>query len=113
MSSPTDDRHWPLEAVVFVCAADPAHQRINADETLPDGWVAVDGQTYCPACAAGLVTLSDPIVIRLARVEALAEKWNSTPDYAPSEYDQGRVDQRHDMTGELIDALSTPPDMPV
>ena len=44
-----------------------------------------------------------------ARIEALAEKWNSTPDYAPSDYDQGRVDQRHAMTTELLEALNPPP----
>lgn len=42
----------------------------------------------------------------VARIEALAEQWNSTPDYAPSDYDQGRVDQRHDMTGQLLEALT-------
>lgn len=49
------------------------------------------------------------IAARLAPVEALAEKWNSTPDYTRTEYDRGRVDQRHDMTTELLEVLSTPP----
>jgi hypothetical protein len=41
----------------------------------------------------------------LKRVRALAEQWNETPDYTPSVYDQGRVDQRHDMTMQLLEAL--------
>lgn len=41
----------------------------------------------------------------LARVRALADQWNDTPDYTPSVYDQGRVDQRHDMTMQLLEAL--------
>ena len=36
------------------------------------------------------------------QVKALADAWNETPDYAPSEYDRGRVEQRHDMTAELL-----------
>ena len=43
----------------------------------------------------------------LTRIAALAEKWNSTPDYSPTEYDRGRVDQRHDMTAELFEALAS------
>jgi len=58
--------------------------------------------------ATHLAAESGDLAARLARVEALAEKWNSTPDYNPSEYDQGRMDQRHDMTTELLEALSTP-----
>jgi hypothetical protein len=45
---------------------------------------------------------------RLAEVEALADGWNDVPDYAPSAYDQGRVDQRHDMTMALLEALASP-----
>jgi hypothetical protein len=41
----------------------------------------------------------------LARVRALADQWNDTPDYTPSAYDQGRVDQRHDMTTQLLEVL--------
>lgn len=41
------------------------------------------------------------------RIRALVDQWNDTPDYTPSEYDQGRVDQRHDMTGQLLEALDT------
>lgn len=46
----------------------------------------------------------------IARVEALAEQWNATPDYTASTYDQGRVDQRHDMTMQLLEALGDDPD---
>jgi hypothetical protein len=46
------------------------------------------------------------IAARLAPIEALAEQWNSTPDYSPTDYDRGRVDQRHDMTGQLLEALT-------
>ena len=49
------------------------------------------------------------LAARVAPVEALAEKWNSTPDYDRTEYDRGRVDQRHDMTTELLEALRFPP----
>ena len=42
----------------------------------------------------------------LARVRALVDQWNETPDYTPSVYDQGRVDQRHDMTMQLLEALA-------
>ena len=41
----------------------------------------------------------------LLAVRELAEAWNEVPDYAPSEYDQCRVDQRHDMLAELLTAL--------
>lgn len=41
----------------------------------------------------------------LSAVERLAESWNSTPDYAQTEYDRGRVDQRHAMTMQLLEAL--------
>ena len=44
----------------------------------------------------------------LVRVRALADQWNGTPDYMPSAYDQGRVDQRHDMTQQLLEALGYP-----
>lgn len=43
---------------------------------------------------------------QLAAAEGLAEKWNATPDYTVSEYDRGRVDQRHDMTTELLEVLA-------
>lgn len=43
---------------------------------------------------------------RLAPVEALAAKWDSTPDHPPTAYDQGRVDQRHAMTADLLDVLT-------
>jgi hypothetical protein len=41
----------------------------------------------------------------LAEVERIADAWNATPDYAPTEYDHGRVDQRHDMTMQILEAL--------
>ena len=58
------------------------------------------------ADAANLRLVAAAAIQTIARVEALAEKWNSTPDYDPTEYDQGRVDQRHDMTTELLVALA-------
>lgn len=39
------------------------------------------------------------------RVVALAAAWNDTPDYQPSDYDRGRVDQRHDMTIQLAEVV--------
>lgn len=41
----------------------------------------------------------------MSEIEKLAESWNATPDYAPTEYDQGRVDQRHEMTMQLLEAI--------
>lgn len=38
-------------------------------------------------------------------VERLADAWNATPDYTPTPYDQGRVDQRHEMTMQLLEAI--------
>ncbi|WP_336642810.1 hypothetical protein [Microbacterium sp. MMO-113] len=38
-------------------------------------------------------------------VERLAEQWNTTPDHTPSTYDLGRVDQRHEMTRQLLEAI--------
>ncbi len=37
--------------------------------------------------------------------QALADQWNEVPDYTPSDYDQGRVDQRHAMTMQLLELL--------
>lgn len=84
--------------------------------TIPtDGmWCKVCGLSYarwigddCPGGGA-LEVLEGKIVelrAQLAAVKALAEKWNGTPDYTPSEYDKGRVDQRHAMTTELFEVL--------
>jgi hypothetical protein len=38
----------------------------------------------------------------------LADQWNETPDYAPHDYDRGRVEQRHDMTEQLLTVLTDP-----
>lgn len=38
-------------------------------------------------------------------VERLADQWNATPDWAPTVYDHGRVDQRHEMTMQLLEAI--------
>lgn len=46
----------------------------------------------------------------IERVRAVADQWNATPDYSPSEYDKGRVDQRHDMTAQLLAALDGAPE---
>jgi hypothetical protein len=48
----------------------------------------------------------------LARVQGLADQWNETPDYTPSEYDRGRVDQRHDMLQQLLEVLPAPRSTP-
>lgn len=53
-----------------------------------------------------LLVVADLIDARLAPIRALADQWNDTPDYDPSDYDRGRVEQRHDMTGQLLAALS-------
>lgn len=38
-------------------------------------------------------------------VERLADQWNQTPDHTPTTYDLGRVDQRHAMTAQLLEAI--------
>lgn len=43
----------------------------------------------------------------IEKVQSLADQWDATPDYQSSEYDQGRVEQRHDMTAQLLEALAT------
>lgn len=53
--------------------------------------------------------MSESAEVILARVRALADQWNDTPDYTPSVYDQGRVDQRHDMTQQLLEVLDWRP----
>lgn len=42
---------------------------------------------------------------RQSAVERLADQWNTTPDWAPTVYDQGRADQRHEMTRQLLEAI--------
>jgi len=42
---------------------------------------------------------------RLAHIEALADEWGRIPDFNPTQYDQGRVDQRHMAATELLEAL--------
>lgn len=44
----------------------------------------------------------------VARVEALLTAWGEIPDYAPTNYDSGRVDQRHMAAEELAYALLGP-----
>ena len=46
----------------------------------------------------------------IAAVRALAGQWNATPDYVQSDYDKGRVDQRHDMTEQLLAVLDGAPE---
>jgi hypothetical protein len=41
----------------------------------------------------------------LAPVIALADEWAAIPDYRASIYDEGRVDQRHMATTELLETL--------
>lgn len=41
----------------------------------------------------------------LTRVRALADQWDETPDYTATDYDRGRVEQRHDMLTQLLEAL--------
>lgn len=43
---------------------------------------------------------------KVDRVEALLQAWGEIPDYAPSTYDRGRVDQRHMAAEELAIALA-------
>lgn len=38
-------------------------------------------------------------------VERLADAWNATPDNSSTDYDCGRVDQRHAMTMQLLEAI--------
>lgn len=42
---------------------------------------------------------------KVAAVEALADEWERIPDFAKTQYDQGRVDQRHMAATELYEAL--------
>lgn len=42
-------------------------------------------------------------------VLALIDRWEAIPDYAESEYDQGRVDQRHALVRELLESLPVEP----
>lgn len=58
---------------------------------------------------SGTETLVRPPPSFRERVQALADQWNETPDYMPSAYDQGRVDQRHDMTAQLLELLAEVP----
>jgi hypothetical protein len=55
-------------------------------------------------------TTRDPAraIVLLEEVQALASRWNDIPDYTATQYDRGRVDQRHDMTMELLVALTSP-----
>lgn len=41
----------------------------------------------------------------MSAVHGLADQWNATPDYLASEYDRGRVHQRHMMTTQLLEAI--------
>lgn len=66
-----------------------------------DGWVA---RLIADRHAALLAEVAASRETR-GRVAELATGWNDLPDYAPSTYDQGRVDQRHDMTMTLLEAL--------
>lgn len=65
-----------------------------------------DDVTLCNPCCVEVCAENAPPSAPTSAVEALADQWNETPDYAPSDYDQGRVDQRHDMTGQLLEALA-------
>ena len=56
----------------------------------------------CDALTLALVAEVRRLRAESGQVKALADAWNETPDYAPSEYDRGRVEQRHDMTAELL-----------
>jgi len=49
--------------------------------------------------------LPAPVPSALARVLALMKRWEGTPDYTRTEYDKGRVDQRHEMWTLLAEAL--------
>jgi hypothetical protein len=66
-----------------------------------DGEFIAHARQDVPALVAEVRRLREA----LGRVEELADAWNETPDYAPSHYDRGRVEQRHDMTGELLTIL--------
>lgn len=73
------------------------------DDTDIEAWASARTVTRGQAEEGGEV--SDDAATVLARVRALADQWNDTPDYTPSTYDQGRVDQRHDMTMQLLEVL--------
>jgi hypothetical protein len=57
-----------------------------------------DAQAMTSGDLAGIANL----IAKVHRVKALADAWSETPDYTASDYDRGRVDQRHDMTEELL-----------
>lgn len=90
----------------------------QVDEMLPRGDTVLLGYTNDPADAAYIVAANPTAILALidrtrkaeatvARIQALVDRWNDTPDYTPSHYDQGRVDQRDDMTMLLMEALDT------
>ena len=47
----------------------------------------------------------DELRATVARVEALVGAWEEIPDYTRSQYDLGRVDQRHMAIADLFAAL--------
>ena len=51
----------------------------------------------------------DAYKARLDAVASLASQWDGTPDYQPTDYDRGRVDQRHEMTMQLLESLDGDP----
>lgn len=58
---------------------------------------------------ASITAERDAYKARLDAVASLASQWDGTPDYQPTDYDRGRVDQRHEMTMQLLESLDGDP----
>ncbi len=59
----------------------------------------------CMKPPVALIDRAERAETQIARIRQIADQWNATPDYLPSSYDRGRVDQRHEMTEQLLTAL--------
>lgn len=115
--APPSDESWPMEDESLETSWIGEH---GYKETVLSGWghsasgTAAEPQdrefiaTFNPERVLELLDRLERAEAALQRVRALADRWNDTPDYKPSVYDEGRVDQRHDMTMQLLVALEGP-----
>lgn len=71
-----------------------------------DGHDAEHIAAFDPPTTVALITRLQEAEATIRRVESLADQWSNAPDHSPSEYDRGRVDQRHAMTMQLLEALA-------
>lgn len=61
--------------------------------------------TFDPPTALALIAKLREAEAVAEKVRAVCDQWNDTPDYTPSGYDLGRVDQRHEMTAQMLEAI--------